>query len=71
MLTSYFGLGQFMIIWSADIPEETAWYFHRMRGGWEDVGLLLVVGMTLTMLCNLLVLPALIEWWLGKRASAR
>lgn len=38
---------------------------HR---GIASLGVLLVVGMTLTMACNLVVLPALIDWRLGRRA---
>jgi hypothetical protein len=41
---------------------------HR---GIASLGVLLVVGMTLTMVCNLVVLPALIEWRLGRRALER
>lgn len=39
MLWTYFSLSQFLIIWSANLPEEIPWYLRRMSGGWEFVGL--------------------------------
>lgn len=41
---AYIGFSQFMLIWYANIPEETAWYTHRLEEGWEIVTLLLVLG---------------------------
>ncbi len=38
MLWAYFNLSQFLIIWSANLPEEIPWYLRRMSGGWEFVG---------------------------------
>src|SRR5215210_3538364 len=43
MLWAYFSFSQYLIIWSGNIPEETEWYLHRLRGGWGVVGLLLVL----------------------------
>lgn len=43
MLWAYFALSQFLIIWSANLPEETPWYLSRLRGGWEWVGVALIV----------------------------
>lgn len=43
MLWAYFSFSQFLIIWSGNIPEETKWYLHRLRGGWGFVGLGLVI----------------------------
>lgn len=43
MLWAYFAFSQYLIIWSGNIPEETKWYLHRLRGGWGYVGLLLVL----------------------------
>ena len=42
MIWAYFSFSQFLIIWSANISEEAVWYYHRMAGGWQNVGLLLV-----------------------------
>ena len=41
---SYIAFSQFLLIWYANIPEETAWYLHRMNDGWEKVGLFLILG---------------------------
>ena len=43
MLWAYFSFSQFLIIWSGNIPEETKWYLHRLRGGWGFVGVGLVI----------------------------
>jgi hypothetical protein len=42
MIWAYFAFSQFLIIWSANIPEEALWYYHRSRGGWLEVGLFLI-----------------------------
>jgi hypothetical protein len=43
MLWAYMAFSQFLIIWSGNLPEEITWYFHRMQGGWEWVGLALIL----------------------------
>ena len=43
MIWAYFSFSQFLIIWSANIPEEAIWYAHRSQGGWLNVGIFLVV----------------------------
>ncbi len=43
MLWAYFALSQFLIVWSANLPEEIPWYLRRLRGGWEWLALGLVV----------------------------
>jgi hypothetical protein len=43
LLWAYLAFSQFLIIWSANLPEEVPWYLHRMRGGWEWVGVVLLV----------------------------
>lgn len=43
MLWSYFSFSQFLIIWSGNIPEETKWYLHRLRGGWGWFGIGIVL----------------------------
>jgi hypothetical protein len=40
---TYCAFSQFMLIWIANIPEESAWYVVRMRGGWVNVGIFLIV----------------------------
>ena len=42
LIWAYFSYSQFLIIWSADIPEEGIWYYHRMQGGWQTVALFLI-----------------------------
>jgi hypothetical protein len=34
MLWAYVHLSQFLIVWSANLPEEIPWYMRRMAGGW-------------------------------------
>jgi hypothetical protein len=41
---AYIAFSQFMLIWYANIPEETLWYHHRIQGSWMTVGIVLVVG---------------------------
>lgn len=43
MVWAYFNFSQWLIIWSGNLPEEIPWYVRRMNGGWEAVGLFLVV----------------------------
>lgn len=40
---AYIAFSQFFLIYYANIPEETLWFYHRLEGGWEYVtyGLLL------------------------------
>jgi hypothetical protein len=42
MVWAYLSFSQFLIIWSANLPEEIPWYQHRMSHGWEYIGLALV-----------------------------
>jgi hypothetical protein len=41
---AYIGFSQYMLIWYANLPEETIWYKHRLEHGWEAVTLALVLG---------------------------
>jgi hypothetical protein len=41
---AYIAFSQFMLIWYANIPEETTWFLPRTRGGWLPVSLLLLFG---------------------------
>ena len=40
---AYIAFSQFMLIWYADLPEETFWYLTRWNGGWVFISLLLIV----------------------------
>jgi hypothetical protein len=42
MLWAYISLSQFLIIWSANLPEEIPWYLQRLSHGWQYLALLLV-----------------------------
>lgn len=42
MLWAYISLSQFLIIWSANLPEEVPWYIQRLSGGWQYIALALV-----------------------------
>jgi hypothetical protein len=39
---AYIGFSQFLLIWYADIPEETHWFHWRFEGGWKVVSALLL-----------------------------
>ncbi len=43
MVWTYFNFSQWLIIWAGNLPEEIPWYVRRLNGGWEYVGLFLVV----------------------------
>jgi hypothetical protein len=43
MVWAYFNFSQWLIIWAGNLPEEIPWYVRRLNGGWETVGLFLVV----------------------------
>ncbi len=40
----YIAFSQFMLIWYADLPEETFWFKTRMEGSWGTVSLVLLFG---------------------------
>ena len=40
----YIAFSQYMLIWYANIPEETAWYLTRQTGTWKWVSLVLLFG---------------------------
>jgi hypothetical protein len=43
MVWAYLSFSQFLIIWSANLPEEIPWYLHRLDHGWELIGIGLVI----------------------------
>ncbi len=43
MLWAYFAFSQFLIIWAGNLPEENVWYVNRLHGGWQWIGLAVVV----------------------------
>jgi hypothetical protein len=44
MVWAYFSFSQFLIIWAGNLPDEIPWYMERLKGGWQYVGLVLVLG---------------------------
>ncbi len=43
MLWAYFSLSQFLIIWAGNLPEEIPWYLKRLEGGWQWIGVALII----------------------------
>jgi hypothetical protein len=41
---AYIAFSQFMLIWYANLPEETSYFIHRFHGGWFYVSVFLLVG---------------------------
>jgi hypothetical protein len=41
---AYIAFSQYMLIWYANIPEETVWYLRRQTGAWTYVSLALLFG---------------------------
>jgi hypothetical protein len=44
MLYAYVGFSQFLLIWSANLPEEVGYYLVRTRERWQWLSLLVIVG---------------------------
>jgi len=40
---AYIAFSQFLLIWYANLPEETFWFMRRWKEGWEYVSVLLIV----------------------------
>ena len=41
---AYIAFSQFLLVWYANLPEETVWYKARLEGSWTTISLLLMVG---------------------------
>lgn len=41
---AYIAFSQYLLIWYANLPEETIWFRHRLEGNWSWVSLLLLLG---------------------------
>ncbi|MEQ1860585.1 MAG: hypothetical protein ABMA13_11675 [Chthoniobacteraceae bacterium] len=57
---AYIGFSQYMLIWYANIPEETVYYIIRNQGNWVILSTLLVVGRFF------LPFPILLTQWVKK-----
>lgn len=42
MTWAYLGFSQFLIIWSANLPEEVTWYMERLAPGWKVLASIIV-----------------------------
>ena len=40
---AYIAFSQFMLIWYANLPDETVWFMMRWNNGWEIVSVLLII----------------------------
>ena len=54
MLNIYFTFAEFLIIWSANLPDEIPWYLRRIHGGWWTICSLDVICHWLIPFCLLL-----------------
>ena len=43
MLWAYLSFSQYLIIYSANLPQEVTWYIRRLNGGWQWIGLALLL----------------------------
>jgi hypothetical protein len=41
---AYIAFSQFMLMWYANLPEETIWYKARIEGSWKAVSIFLIMG---------------------------
>jgi hypothetical protein len=64
MLWAYLSYSQFLIIWSANLPEEIPYYLQRIGGGWGVVTMIVILGHFVLPWTLLLFRPT-------KRASTR
>lgn len=44
MLWGYTSISQYLIIWSGNLPEYTSYFVNRSQGGWNAIGMALVLG---------------------------
>jgi hypothetical protein len=43
MFWAYVAYGEFLVVWSGNLPDQSAWYLHRNAGGWHYLLLFLAV----------------------------
>jgi len=43
MVWAYFNFSQWLIIWAGNLPTEITFYLKRLNGGWQTIGLFLVL----------------------------
>jgi hypothetical protein len=57
MLWAYFSFSQLLIIWAGNLPDEITFFTRRFFGGWQAVGLFLVIFHFVIPFCLLLSRP--------------
>src|SRR5206468_903318 len=43
MVWAYMAISQFLLMWSGNLPNETPYYLRRLQGGWQFIGLALIL----------------------------
>ncbi len=69
---AYIAFSQFLLIWYANLPEETFWYLHRWEGSWAVISVGIIIIHFIVPYAVLLPQPAksdpkrlkFIAWWL-------
>jgi hypothetical protein len=41
---AYIAFSQYLLIYYANLPEETVWFYHRLEGGYQYIALALLIG---------------------------
>ncbi len=54
MFWAYIAFSQYLLIWYANIPEETGWYYVRQNAGWQWISLVLLFGHFALPFCGLM-----------------
>ncbi len=65
---AYIAFSQYLLLWYANIPEETGWYLVRQSNGWQWIAIALVVGHYFLPFCALMPRaakrkPAVLTFW--------
>jgi hypothetical protein len=60
---AYVTFSQYFIIWNANLPEETFWYWLREQGGWWQIGQLMIFGHFFVPFLTLLRIDAKLKAW--------
>lgn len=61
---AYVTFSQYFIIWNANMPEETFWYWLREKGTWWDISMLIIFGHFFLPFLTLLRIDIKLSWWM-------
>ena len=61
---AYVTFSQYFIIWNANIPEETFWYWLREKGTWWQVSMIIIFGHFFLPFLTLLRIDIKLSWWM-------